>query len=57
MINFLLKTQYHEKPRTESDTLDHGGANCLGGFEFRLTRRAYTFKMPSSKSNTGTLGS
>ena len=41
MMKFWLYRQYLHEWRTQSETLDHGGATCLGGFDMLLTRRAY----------------
>ena len=32
-MKFSMYRQYFKEPRPESDTSDHAGANCLGGFD------------------------
>ena len=44
-MNFSLYSQYYREPRTQFNTSDHAGANCSDGFDWWLTRRAYSFQL------------
>ena len=45
MMNFSSYSQYYREPRTQFNTSDHARANCSGGFDWWLTRRAYSFQL------------